>query len=199
LKLFLRYLPSVEATHLLDDLEESAFSPLCAAAYSGRKDIAELLLAAGAKLDLTGSVHGTPLLVAARLGRLEVVKLLVRRVASLEYTDGEGVRHDIFEAAALHKRVLRWLLVGRFTDQPRLGDSPEGVVDGTEYGPLAGIRQMILDLGRDYRRRGIESMLRTHLLYIRQSTKNKTTMAILRCSVRLIRIKVQSFAQRFSP
>jgi len=73
----------------------------------------------GAELEHEGEDHGTPLMGTCAAGCLPVVKLLVSRGANLCYTkDGEAF--SAFCAGKHFPEIRRWLLVGRYTEGPRL-------------------------------------------------------------------------------
>lgn len=78
-----------------------------------------VLLEAGAQLELEGSEHGTPLMAACAAGRLAAVKVLVARGARTSYVK-DGQRYSAPLAAKYHPEVRRWLLVGRFLEGPKL-------------------------------------------------------------------------------
>ena len=79
----------------------------------------QLLLDAGADLELEGGDHGTPLMGACATGRLEAVKILIAKGANTSYSkDGETT--SALRAAKNHPMIARWLLVGRFMEMPRL-------------------------------------------------------------------------------
>jgi len=81
----------IETTHALldqganvNERDDLASTPLHDAADMGRKDIAELLIAKGATLDVNtgqGKWYGTPLHAAALKGKSDVVKLLLAKGA----------------------------------------------------------------------------------------------------------------------
>ena len=79
-----------------------------------------LLLDAGAEPDYEGGEHGTPLMGACAAGRFEVVKLLVRKGAEMVYHNETGRRISALNAAKHFPEIVRWLLVGRFVEGPRL-------------------------------------------------------------------------------
>ena len=61
--------------------------PLLVAAKEGRKEIVELLLNAGAKINIKGSFEETSLHLAAKAGHIKVVELLIARGAELNMKD----------------------------------------------------------------------------------------------------------------
>ena len=66
------------------------YTPLTWAACSGHVAVAEMLIAAGAEVNLANNYGMTPLHWAARNGHLEVVQLLLRNGADKELKDNNG-------------------------------------------------------------------------------------------------------------
>ena len=60
------------------------------AAWRGRKEIAELLIAKGANLNAKNNDEGTPLHNAAWKGHVEIAKLLIVKNADVNAKDVEG-------------------------------------------------------------------------------------------------------------
>ena len=81
--------------------------------------IIDLLLAAGAALELKGGDEGTPLMGACAAGRLKVVKHLVRKGARICYRE-DGQIVSALRAARHFPEIIRWLLVGRYLEGPKL-------------------------------------------------------------------------------
>lgn len=94
-------------------------SPLYTAIIGSLIETIELLLDSGAELELEGSDHGTPLMAACAAGRLAAVKFLIARGARTSYSK-DGKFHSAFSAARFQPEIRGWLLVGRFTEGPRL-------------------------------------------------------------------------------
>ncbi|KAM0718511.1 hypothetical protein Q7P37_005581 [Cladosporium fusiforme] len=88
-------------------------------AYQGLPSECKVLCEAGAMLNQEGGLEGTPLMVACKAGRLKMVIFFVRNGAALMYH-----KHDqlvsAFAKAKTHPKILRWLLVDRFTDQRKI-------------------------------------------------------------------------------
>ncbi len=78
-----------------------------------------MLLEAGAALELEGGHHGTSLMGASAFGRLEAVKFLVRNGALIAYEKNREVVSAL-QKARHFPDVIRWLLVGRFQEGPKL-------------------------------------------------------------------------------
>ena len=124
LKKVLRRLPKELVPRLLAHRAMEWGTPLYAAATKPAEKVIDMLLEAGAELELEGGEHGTPLMGACAAGRLGVVKTLVRKGARTSYTKDERV-FSALVAAKHHVKVIRWLLVGRFIDGPLLIKSGE--------------------------------------------------------------------------
>jgi ankyrin repeat protein len=101
-------------------------TPLCAAASSGNRRAAKLLVSLGADIEHDGSGFGTPVMCAIACGWFEIVKFLVRQGARLEYSDKSGSYRSGLKASLPHPKITRWLLVGRYQDQQRLTNSSYG-------------------------------------------------------------------------
>ena len=128
LKKVLRVISKAKIPELLNQRHRRLGSPLHAAVLYRPENI-DILLDAGADPELDGSEHGTPLMAACAIGRLPAVKHLVARGAKTSYIR-DGELFSVVKSAKLHPRVLRWLLVGRFIEGPRLlacaSDAEEG-------------------------------------------------------------------------
>ncbi len=97
------------------------WSPLCRMSVEGNTTVMANLLELGACVDYEGSPDGSALMAACANGQLESVKLLVRRGASLSYVRGTQGQHvSCLRCARGSSEITHWLLVGRFTDQPKL-------------------------------------------------------------------------------
>lgn len=119
LKKVLRRLAKELVPRLLAHRDLRWGTPLYAAATQPAEKVIDMLLDAGAELELEGGEHGTPLMGACAAGRLGVVKTLVRKGAKTSYTKDDRVFSALL-AAKHHVKVIRWLLVGRFTEGPLL-------------------------------------------------------------------------------
>ena len=123
----LKRLPRELLRLLLSHEHQLDGSPLYAAStFPKNNDNINVLLDAGAELELEGGDHGTPLMSACACGRLEAVKILVARGAKTSYSkDGKVV--SALRAAKNHPKIVRWLLVGRFLETPKL------ITSGTDF------------------------------------------------------------------
>ena len=122
LKRLLRRLPRHLIPTLLAHEDSSYGTPLYSAATRPSENVIEMLLDAGADLELIGGDHGTPLMGACATGRLGIVKALVGRGARTSYTE-DGKVFSALSEAKLHPKITRWLLVGRFAEGPLLLES----------------------------------------------------------------------------
>ena len=119
LKRLLRRLPRPLIPTLLAHEDRILGTPLYSAAIHPSENVIDMLLDAGADLELVGGDHGTPLMGACAAGRLEMVKALVGRGARTSYTE-DGNVFSALSMAKLHPKITRWLLVGRFAEGPLL-------------------------------------------------------------------------------
>ena len=118
-KLLLRRLSNGLLRKCIDSHCPGLGTPLNRTATLPKVKVINLLLDAGAQIDLEGSKYGTPLMAACATGRLAAVKVLVARGAKTSYVK-DGQVYGAFAAAKYHPQVRRWLLVGRFMEGPRL-------------------------------------------------------------------------------
>ena len=123
LRVLLRRLPNGLLPTLLTHRSLVGGTPLYAACTaaprSSRNERIQILLDAGADMDHEGGDYGTPLMGACAAGRLPAVKLLVMKGAHMCYLK-DGEVYSAFQAAKHFPEIRRWLLVGRYTDGPRL-------------------------------------------------------------------------------
>lgn len=112
------------------------WSPLCRACVHCKKiDLIQNCLSLGADVNFEGSPHGSAVIVASACGNLDAVRVLVRAGASLSYGDENG--HKSVFTCCRSKVVRRWLLVDRFTEQPRISLIPHWG-DSQKIRPRAG-------------------------------------------------------------
>ena len=124
LRRFLRRMPKEMIPGLLNRRHRRLGTPLYAAIVSPQdnvRDNIDILLDAGADLEIDGSDHGTPLMGACATGRLPAVKYLIAKGAKTSYVRG-GQVFSVLTAAELHPQVVRWLLVDRFMELRFLAD-----------------------------------------------------------------------------
>ncbi|KAI1121257.1 hypothetical protein F5Y10DRAFT_256692 [Nemania abortiva] len=118
-RLFKRRIPATNLRRMMNLHPEQGISPLCQAAAIDALDIIDHCLEMGASIDFDGSSYGSALMAACANCRLKAVKHLVRRGASIVYHGEFGVTSAL-EMADGHKKIIAWLLVGQFTEQPKL-------------------------------------------------------------------------------
>ena len=123
LKILLRRLPQSFIPSLINHRDQKFGTPLYAACTiatpSLQMDAIDILLDAGAEINHDGGKFGTPLMGACAAGRLAAVKLLVSRGAKISY-EKEGQVVSALHMARRFPEVIRWLLVGRYMEGPKL-------------------------------------------------------------------------------
>ncbi|KAL8294727.1 hypothetical protein RB600_000601 [Gaeumannomyces tritici] len=186
--------PRAEWSRYVNACPPRYLSPLCLAAARGLLwELGWLLHHGGADPELEGSAEGTALMAACSHGRLEAVKMLVRSSARVAYVkrppgggdddDGTPVVQNALEHARGFPEIVRWLLVGRYTDQGKISDRPhdaaaaaaaaaelrgrarptEGVEGAPGIGRALQVRYVLTGTNREYGRLRKESM-RAYLL-----------------------------------
>lgn len=134
------------------------WTPLCKAASNGFFLVMENLLRLGAKIDFEGCPQGSALMAACHAGRIDAVKFLVRKGAKIYY-EGPTFSRSAITAAKRHKSIVNWLLVGHFTEQPKLTSC--GGISGhqdLEVKSWAGLVKVKLRVSDSLERRGYESI-----------------------------------------
>jgi ankyrin repeat protein len=122
----LRSMPSARRAWSLVRLDpECGSTALYAVALDGNRRWVDFMIEYGTAINMEGGPDGTPLMAACVAGHLSIVKRLVHSGALLIYWNGTG-HVSAFVKAQPHKKLLQWLLVGRFTETLRLtGESAE--------------------------------------------------------------------------
>lgn len=122
LKKLLKRLSPTVVTTLLRHRAKVGGSPLYAACTiacpTQQENFIQQLLQAGADLEQEGGRHGTPLMGACAAGRFEVVQLLISKGAQISYRKDETTISAL-DAAKHFPKIVRWLLVERYTKGPR--------------------------------------------------------------------------------
>lgn len=162
-RLLHRYLGQEQLLHLSNSVTTGETSLFYLAASGGHTTAMENFFAIGLSLELECCQEGTALMIASAHGQLEAVKYLVRRKARLSHeSPDDGHQKSAFAAAAAqgHEEVLRWLLVERHVEQPKI---THGVLDhseqaGVQTGNRSGIQQVKLPLKWEWRQRRFECM-----------------------------------------
>ncbi|KAK7460088.1 hypothetical protein Landi51_00337 [Colletotrichum acutatum] len=149
---------STEKFRTFLNLEDvSIRNPLCFAASRGRIQAMENILSLGSLIDFEGCPEGSALMAASNAGNLESVIYLVRHGASISFQGHNDFRSAV-ELAATSPRVLRWLLVDRFTDQKKLNPScHESTFPSTNYRPWSGIQKAEMIISGRWERQSNES------------------------------------------
>ena len=119
LKRLLMRLPDETRRAYLEKKSKSGTSGLYYAAATDLVDELDVLLDAGANLHNDGGPDGTPLMTAAKNGRLKPIKRLIKRGALVCYNKN-GETFNALTLGSPYKKVIQWLLVGRFQDHPPL-------------------------------------------------------------------------------
>jgi ankyrin repeat protein len=120
LQRIIRRLPSSALQAMVDFRPENWSSPMYLAASRGQVLNTELLIKAGACLELEGGRCGTALMGACDAGKLATVKTLVRYGAKINYRNVAGENVSAITIAKYHPKVVQWLLVSRYTDQKKI-------------------------------------------------------------------------------
>lgn len=124
MRMLLRRVPQELLPTLLTHRACFGGTPLYAACtrtdMSLQSTMISLLLDTGVGLDTEGGDYGTPLMGACASGRLQAVKLLVRKGAKMFYCNERGQNFSALRAAKHFPGIVRWLLVGRYTEGPGL-------------------------------------------------------------------------------
>jgi len=135
LKHILRRLPQDAMARLVNFRAQIIGSPLYISATRGHTRNTELLIEAGAMVELEGGRLGTPLMGACEAGHLQTAKILVRRGAKLVYPDKNGEEVSALALAKHYPLLVQWLLVWRHTEQLKLCNQPD---DGAGVVPWVG-------------------------------------------------------------
>lgn len=132
-------------------------NPLCFAASTGQIQAMENILSLGSLIDFEGCPEGSALMAASSAGTLESVIYLVRHGASISFQGHNHFRSAV-KLAATSPRVLRWLLVDRFTDQKKLDQfCHESTSLSTCYKPWSGIHKAEMIISGRWERQPYES------------------------------------------
>ncbi|KAI1383862.1 ankyrin [Hypoxylon trugodes] len=166
-----RRISSDDLRRIANTEPEGSWSPLCIAASLGKFKMMENLIVLDADLEFEGCPDGTALMVACRSGRLESVIFLVRRGAALSYHSPKGFR-TAFDKRKTSKRILEWLLVTRFTGQPKIKETPHGntSIESLVPHPWSGIMKAELVISGDLERRSDQSS-KDYWVYLMEEKK----------------------------
>lgn len=162
-KRYLRRLGKHDLRRITNLYPEDAWSPLCRFALSGDIEVLENLLELDAAIDHEGSPKGSALMFACASGIVASVKFLVRKGASLCYQAPNGQYRSALAAAKASASITHWLLVGRFTEQPKIGPpGPAGQAEEATKCWSGGAKAEFLITG-DFERYSDESSLEYYL------------------------------------
>ncbi|KAK0380216.1 hypothetical protein CLIM01_02441 [Colletotrichum limetticola] len=132
-------------------------NPLCFAASRGQIQAMGNILSLGSLIDFEGCPEGSALMAASSAGTLESVIYLVRHGASISFQGHNHFRSAV-KLAATSPRVLRWLLVDRFTDQKKLDQfCHESTSLSTCLKPWSGIHKAEMVISGQWERQPYES------------------------------------------
>jgi len=113
---------------------------------------------AGADLEVKRHNGDTAVLAACRAGVLSTVAYLVHQGARLQYED-QGRTFSVYRAAYGRPEIIEWLLVNRWTDQPKLASEPANSEEHTRHRAWTGVRTVMIPLRGDYTRPRGSSLL----------------------------------------
>lgn len=83
--------------------------PLLTAVRYGNPGCVDILLDAGADIEVRSEYWETPLIMACGMGRLNIIKILVKRGAKTNYVNGAGQEISVLGACQWQKPVRQWL------------------------------------------------------------------------------------------
>ncbi|KAF4887570.1 Ankyrin repeat, PH and SEC7 domain containing protein secG [Colletotrichum fructicola] len=156
-RLYRRKMSFERFRELLNTEFADAWSPLCRAAAIGNTEVMKNLLSMGSVIDYEGCPEGSALMIASRAGLLDSVIFLTRHGASISF-QGRKQYWSAVDASARSMRILRWLLVDRFTDQFKLKNAPKQSDISTEkFKKWSGITKAEMVIVGPWERRASES------------------------------------------
>jgi ankyrin repeat protein len=156
LKCLLRGLKHRGLEQLLNFDSRTEPFPLCVMAITGATSQMTKYIDAGVNINFCSRTLGTALNAACSAGRLMSVRLLIRHGANLESVfDEENV--NAVQASQDHPDVVDWLLVRRYTEQPKLTSAAHN--ENIEINPWTGIRQIEVPMDKWHGRRYGHSLI----------------------------------------
>ncbi|XP_071807043.1 ankyrin repeat and SAM domain-containing protein 3-like [Asterias amurensis] len=111
----------------MNQRNRGSWTPLMYASYIGHDNIVNLLLDAGAKVELRNNKGATALMLTCSCGNESVAYFLVQQGADLENRDSKGWTALFYATYAGHQKVVQFLLdngANINTREPRLGLTP---------------------------------------------------------------------------
>jgi hypothetical protein len=143
---------------------------LSQAAVAGATSFLEERLDASINEGLEEDPHGTPLQLSCKYGRLECVRILILRGSKAQLPDSDIIA-DAFQHAKHHKPIQNWLLVGRFTEQPKIEWQEMADVQYPMVSRWSGPRQFEIPL-RGWYAQGVRSSIE-HLVFMANVDKQR--------------------------
>ena len=124
---------ATDAKSAIDDYCDVVPPALIETAAAGHSEVLEILLDAGANIEMNWGNVGTALMAACDRGRLRIVQILVSRGAILSCPGPNGSTFNAVDRAKNHPEVVKWL-IQRLGDQRRPQSIPaETVVDESDF------------------------------------------------------------------
>ena len=136
---------------------------LSQAAVAGATSFLEERLDASISEGLEEDPHGKPLQLSCKYGRLECVRILILRGSKSQWPDSDIIA-DAFQHAKHQKLIQNWLLVHRFTEQPKIEWQEMADVKYSVVSRWCGPRQFEIPL-RGLYARGDKSSIE-HLMFM---------------------------------
>ncbi|KAF2113185.1 hypothetical protein BDV96DRAFT_601378 [Lophiotrema nucula] len=154
-RLLVRSLPNPILSNMLS-FESKVYDdgelPLCNAARYGNTAVMEVLLNAGADIELASAWLGSPIIAAASAGYLEAVRMLARRGALIEPKTPRRFPTALHAAlSASRKDIVDWFIKGRFTDQKRIDNFAQH--PNQDIKSWSGIRYIGIPVDQAWRKR----------------------------------------------
>jgi ankyrin repeat protein len=133
---------------VVNQQDDSGWTPLHWAAYYGHTKIVSMLLGASAKVDLRNKYGRTPLHLAASNGRTATVSMLLDKGADVSQQDEDGETPLHWAAFNGHTAIVSMLLGARadVNQQAANGETP---LHWAAYNGNTEIVRMLLDKGAD--------------------------------------------------
>jgi ankyrin repeat protein len=126
-----------------------AASQLLDGAVDETMDKMEYILDECAKQGINAYPHGEPLLKSCSYGRLNSVKLLFRRTRMSTWPDWETISEAIVHSRH-HPNLQLWFLVGRFTEQKKIGLVEDNKLKEQVIKPWSGVQRIPIHLVGNY-------------------------------------------------
>lgn len=123
-KMLCRVLPNEISTKIVNWTGRGIASPMCWAASENSAGMIEGFISLGTDLEGEGCRDGSPLMAACAWGNLDVARRLVRAGALLCYVNEQGKLRSAISAASRYPKVVKWLLVDRHMEQPKIDYQP---------------------------------------------------------------------------